>query len=201
MPPEAENNAQSQELENTMAMLASRAPAHAGRELQLTGPQRAAVLMLALGEEYGGKIWGLLDDEELRILTQTMSSLGVVEASAVEALLLEFVSRLSASGALMGNYDATERLLQKYLPPDRVSSVMEEVRGPAGWSSTPASRSFRTRCSASAAWISALSRVRTTTSRISSCRPRSTGRGSPGATAPRPTGHSFRACSIGSRRR
>jgi flagellar motor switch protein FliG len=61
-----------------------------------------------------------------------MSTLGTVEASAVEEMLLEFVSRLSASGALMGNYDATERLLQKYLPPDRVSSVMEEVRGPAG---------------------------------------------------------------------
>ncbi|HWM47251.1 MAG TPA: flagellar motor switch protein FliG [Xanthobacteraceae bacterium] len=113
-------------------MLASRVPGHAGRTQQLTGVQRAAVLMLALGEEYGGKIWGLLDDDELRILTQTMSTLGTVEAAAVEDLLLEFVSLLSASGALMGNYDATERLLQKYLPPERVSSVMEEVRGPAG---------------------------------------------------------------------
>jgi len=119
-------------LESTVAMLASRVPGHAGRCQQLTGVQRAAVLMLALGEEYGGKIWGLLDDDELRILTQTMSTLGTVEAAAVEDLLLEFVSLLSASGALMGNYDATERLLQKYLPPERVSSVMEEVRGPAG---------------------------------------------------------------------
>jgi flagellar motor switch protein FliG len=61
-----------------------------------------------------------------------MSSLGTVEAEAVEALLLEFVGRLSASGALLGNYDATERLLQQYLPPDRVSNIMEEIRGPAG---------------------------------------------------------------------
>ena len=50
----------------------------------------------------------------------------------VEALLLEFVGRLSASGALLGNYDATERLLQQYLPPERVGGIMDEIRGPAG---------------------------------------------------------------------
>ena len=39
---------------------------------------------------------------------------------------------MSASGALLGNYDATERLLQQYLPPDRVGGIMDEIRGPAG---------------------------------------------------------------------
>src|SRR4051794_41112611 len=96
-----------------VATLAERQNEHgSGREL--TGPERAAVLMLALGEQHGGKIWKLLDDDELRTLSITMSTIGTVEASAVENLLLEFVSRLSASGALMGNYDSTERLLQQY---------------------------------------------------------------------------------------
>jgi len=61
-----------------------------------------------------------------------MSTLGTIEAESVENLLLEFVSRMSASGALMGNYDATERLLQQYLPPERVAGIMDEIRGPAG---------------------------------------------------------------------
>jgi flagellar motor switch protein FliG len=68
----------------------------------------------------------------LRTLSVTMSTLGTIEAEAVETLLLEFVGRLSASGALLGNYDATERLLQQYLPAERVSNIMEEIRGPAG---------------------------------------------------------------------
>ncbi|HEY0328397.1 MAG TPA: flagellar motor switch protein FliG [Rhodopseudomonas sp.] len=98
----------------------------------LSGPKRAAMLMLALGEQYGGKVWALLDDDEVRELSSVMSSLGTIEPDVVEDLLLEFVSRMSASGALMGNFDATERLLQKYLPSDRVSGIMEEIRGPAG---------------------------------------------------------------------
>ena len=88
--------------------------------------------MLALGEQHGEKVWKLLDDDELRQLSVVMSTLGTVEAESVEALMIEFVGRLSASGALLGNFDATERLLVQYLPADRVSNIMEEIRGPAG---------------------------------------------------------------------
>src|SRR6201982_14415 len=97
-----------------------------------SGPKRAAMLMLALGEQYGGKVWSLLDDDEVRELSIHMSTLGAVEADVVEDMLLEFVSRMSASGALMGNFDATERLLQQYLPPERGVGIMDEIRGPAG---------------------------------------------------------------------
>src|SRR5438094_4203034 len=98
----------------------------------LSGAKRAAILMLALGEQYGAKVWALLDDDEVRELSIHMSNLGTVEADVVEDLLLEFVSRMSASGALMGNFDATERLLTQYLPSERVVGIMDEIRGPAG---------------------------------------------------------------------
>ena len=88
--------------------------------------------MLALGEQYGGKIFSMLDDDELREISTVMSSLGTVDADTVEQMLLEFVGRMSASGSLLGNYDATERLLQQYLPPERVHGIMDELRGPAG---------------------------------------------------------------------
>jgi flagellar motor switch protein FliG len=85
-----------------MATLANR-PAAATSKRQLIGRERAAIFMLALGEQYGGKIWGMLDDDELRQLSVVMSTIGNIEAELVEGLLLEFVTRMSASGALMGN--------------------------------------------------------------------------------------------------
>jgi flagellar motor switch protein FliG len=121
-----------QDIESIVKALASRQPTDGRKVRALTGPERAAVFMLALGEQYGGKVWNLLDDDELRALSITMSTLGTVEAESVENLLLEFVSRLSATGAIMGNYDATERLLHQYLPPERVVGIMDEIRGPAG---------------------------------------------------------------------
>ena len=98
----------------------------------LTGPKRAAVLMMVLGEQYGSKIWAMLDDDELRELSLAMSSLGTIQAEAVESLLMDFVSRISGQGGLLGNFDATERLLRQCLPPGRVAGIMEEIRGPAG---------------------------------------------------------------------
>src|SRR5262244_1988208 len=126
--PQAQAN--SNDITSVIADLAKR---QAGKEkVQVSGPKRAAMLMLALGEQYGGKVWSLLDDDEVRELSLQMSTLGTVEATTVEDMLLEFVSRMSASGALMGNFDATERLLQQYLAPERVTGIMDEIRGPAG---------------------------------------------------------------------
>jgi len=134
--PTAAPNASKQQvagdIADIMKLLGERVAADDGTGRTLRGVERAAVLMLALGEQFGEKIWKLLDDDELRTLSVTMSSLGMVDSSAVESLLVEFVSRLSTAGAIMGNYDATERLLQQYLPGERVSNIMEEIRGPAG---------------------------------------------------------------------
>jgi len=128
----SEGSAAQREITSALASLASRpAPVPTGKR-QLNGPERAAVLMLSLGEQHGAKIWSMLDDDELRQISVVMSTIGTIEAELVENLLLEFVSRMSASGAVMGNYDATERLLQQYLPPERVGNIMEEIRGPAG---------------------------------------------------------------------
>jgi flagellar motor switch protein FliG len=123
---------QAQDVEALVATLAARSTDPAKGQKQLTGPERAAVLMLAIGEQHGAKVWALLDDDDLRQLSIVMSTLGTVDAQLVENLLLQFVGRLSASGALLGNYDATERLLQQYLPPERVGGIMDEIRGPAG---------------------------------------------------------------------
>ena len=127
-------NANSNDITSVISTLGQRAGSRAGgaKSEALAGPKRAAILMLALGEQYGGKIWSLLDDDEVRQLSLEMSTLGTVEVDTVEDMLLEFVSRMSASGALMGNFDATERLLQQYLPPERVNGIMDEIRGPAG---------------------------------------------------------------------
>src|SRR5205823_3059025 len=122
--------ANSTDITSVIANLSSR---QNGRpKTKISGGQRAAILMLALGEQYGGKIWSMLDDDEVKDLSIAMSTLGTVEADVVEDMLLEFVSRMSASGALMGNFDATERLLQQYLPAERVVGIMDEIRGPAG---------------------------------------------------------------------
>jgi len=99
---------------------------------QLTGPERSAILMLSLGEEHGQHVWKLMDDDEIKEISQVMSTLGTVNSTLVEKLLVEFVSQMSSTGSLMGSYESTERLIARFMPGERVSQIMEEIRGPAG---------------------------------------------------------------------
>ncbi|HXY99689.1 MAG TPA: flagellar motor switch protein FliG [Stellaceae bacterium] len=98
----------------------------------LTGPEKAAILMLALGDEHTARLFALMDDEEIKEISQTMANLGTVSSNIVERLFVEFAEQISATGSLVGTYESTERLLAKVLGQDRVNAIMEEIRGPAG---------------------------------------------------------------------
>jgi flagellar motor switch protein FliG len=98
----------------------------------LTGPEKAAMLMLALGEEHTSRLFALMDDEEIKEISQTMANLGTVSSGIVERLFVEFAEHISATGSLVGTYESTERLLVKVLGNERVNQIMEEIRGPAG---------------------------------------------------------------------
>ncbi|MXN63291.1 flagellar motor switch protein FliG [Stappia sp. GBMRC 2046] len=102
------------------------------KDRNLAGAERAAVLLLALGEKHGRRIWEQLDEIEVRDISAAMARLGPVTPNMLEMLFVDFVKKLSSNGALTGNVDATERLLSTFLPGDRVAHIMEEIRGPAG---------------------------------------------------------------------
>jgi flagellar motor switch protein FliG len=99
---------------------------------ELTGPQKAATLMLALGEEQAAQIFGKLHEDEIRDLSQAMAALGTISAGQVEQVVTEFSSLPGQTGHLIGSYEVTERMLLRTLPRDRVAQIMEEIRGPAG---------------------------------------------------------------------
>lgn len=99
---------------------------------KLTGPQKAAMFLMAIGETNAVKLFSMMEEDEIRELSGIMSSLGTVNADMVERLFHDFGEQVSATGAMVGDYDSTERLLVKALGKGRVDTIMEEIRGPAG---------------------------------------------------------------------
>ncbi|WP_120496204.1 flagellar motor switch protein FliG [Kiloniella sp. EL199] len=98
----------------------------------MTGPEKAALLVMALGESQTAQLFSIMEDDEIRELSQIMATLGTVSAQLIERLLVEFADQISTTGTIVGSYDSTERLLMKVLDKDRVDTIMEEIRGPAG---------------------------------------------------------------------
>ena len=101
-------------------------------ETSLTGTQRAAALLLVLGEEKAASILERLYDDEVRDISAAMANVGTLTASAIEKLCADFANELGSAGSLVGGWEATERMLQRSLPKDRVSQIMQDIRGPAG---------------------------------------------------------------------
>lgn len=98
----------------------------------LTGTEKSAILLLSLGEEHTARVFEQLDEDEILQLSQTMSNLGKVSATVIERLFVEFAESISSTSSLVGSLDSTERLLARVLGKDKVDTIMEEIRGPAG---------------------------------------------------------------------
>ncbi|MCW3473285.1 flagellar motor switch protein FliG [Limobrevibacterium gyesilva] len=98
----------------------------------LNGPQKAAILMLTLGEEQCARLFSMMHEDEIKELSAAMAQLGAVPSDTVERLCTDFVESLGGAGSLVGSFENTERLLMKSLPRDRAMQIMEEIRGPAG---------------------------------------------------------------------
>ncbi len=98
----------------------------------MSGAEKAALLMMSVGEDNAARMFSIMDDEEIKELSQTMANLGNVSSQLIERLFVDFADQISSTGSVVGNYDSTERLLMKVLEREKVESIMDEIRGPAG---------------------------------------------------------------------
>ena len=99
------------------------------RELsEITNVQRAAVLMLLLGEDLASNIISYLDPKEVQELGAAMVSVADMSQDAVNVVLDEFVDMLKRQTSLsLGTTEYVETVLKRALGPDKASSVLARI--------------------------------------------------------------------------
>lgn len=80
---------------------------------KLTGPQKAAVVLLALGEEISAQVMKNLTSEEIKLLGLQMSSIRQVKKDVSDEVLQDFAVKFRSEGDL---YIAGEHFLRNLLP-------------------------------------------------------------------------------------
>ncbi|MBS0236568.1 MAG: flagellar motor switch protein FliG [Proteobacteria bacterium] len=96
------------------------------------GVEKVATLMLMVTQDNASKIFGLLEEEEIKLISQAMSRLGLIPPDTIEQLISEFQNGMVDSASYLGNLQSTERFLRKILGKDKVEGILEDIRGPAG---------------------------------------------------------------------
>lgn len=96
------------------------------------GVERAALVLLALGEAHGAKVWAQFSDEEAASLASAIARLGKVETLHANAALTVFANELSKASGISGNSSTAEALIAKVMPEERVAPVLDRLRRPGG---------------------------------------------------------------------
>jgi flagellar motor switch protein FliG len=95
---------------------------------ELTGTQRAAVLMLLLGEQQAAEIIRYLNPKEVQSLGAAMVSVADLSQEAVNAVLDEFVATIKKQTNLgLGTTDYVEKVLKRALGEDKAASVINRI--------------------------------------------------------------------------
>lgn len=94
----------------------------------LKGPERAAILMMAVGEESAAQLFSKLDPREVQKIGQAMAVLPNVTRSQIQAVLDQFVQDLGdQTGLALGTTDYIRNVLNRALGEDKAAGLLERI--------------------------------------------------------------------------
>jgi flagellar motor switch protein FliG len=94
----------------------------------LPGARKAAIIIMALGEEASSKVFKFLHEEEIERLAREVAGLGTVQAETNLAVLEEFNQLVAATEYMTsGGVDHARRLLAKSLGPEASRRMIDRV--------------------------------------------------------------------------
>ena len=98
--------------------------------------EKAAIILLALGEDRSQRLLSELPDEELRLISRAMARLGRTSLEMVEQTVNEFRTEVGRQVNILGDTEGTERILLRIMPPEKVADILggtKEADSTAVW--------------------------------------------------------------------
>ncbi len=96
-------------------------------KLRLTGTQKAGALLLAIEKELSKKIFGKLEDFEVKKVTDAMFELGVLHQDTTTNILNEFIRKCASGGALSTSSEEIKSLLRDTLDEGRAKEIFSSM--------------------------------------------------------------------------
>ena len=105
---------------------AAQAKPGAPHKLSLTGAEKVAVLLLAIGKPRAAKVLKRFDPEELKVLTDLAGDLQPIGAMDLEVLVEEFAQKFSSGINFVGTEKEVKRMLSDVMGEDQFGGVMTD---------------------------------------------------------------------------
>ena len=99
---------------------------------QLSGIQKTAIFLMAMGEKKTKEIFAQMNNDEIRDISLAMASLGEIDTHTVEQVLNEYTNKMNGPANVVGTFEITEKFLSQVLSEERRKEIIGEMQGPAG---------------------------------------------------------------------
>ncbi|GAB4262979.1 MAG: flagellar motor switch protein FliG [Methylomicrobium sp.] len=100
----------------------------AEKQLDLTYPQRSALLLLAVGQDRAASVLKHMGPKEVQLIGTTMAGLGPISPEMVDAVLEEFITTVKSETGLGINADEYIRnMLTRALGADKAGSIIDRI--------------------------------------------------------------------------
>ncbi len=99
---------------------------------KFTGPEKAAILLMSMGEETAASVLANLDEREIRQLGNYMASLRDVDIPIMDAITKEFYDAVdTGTGGLgIGGMDFLRSTLMKAMDPAKAAEILNNITSP-----------------------------------------------------------------------
>jgi flagellar motor switch protein FliG len=104
-------------------------PEAIGGERILTGPEKAAALLLTMGRPPAARLLKQFDQPDLQALARAAAGLGAISATTLDRLVDEFASDFSTGADLIGDAGQVKSLLADSLPPEQIANIFGSEPG------------------------------------------------------------------------
>lgn len=94
----------------------------------LTGPEKAAIFLLTVGEEFTAQVFQRLAPEEIKLVGRQMAKVDKIDKEELEALLQEFKTDVGGSDLFLSGNDLLEHALKKAMSGDKAQEILEDIR-------------------------------------------------------------------------
>ncbi|MDF1614664.1 flagellar motor switch protein FliG [Desulfurivibrio dismutans] len=94
----------------------------------LTGPEKAAIFLLTVGEEFTSQVFKRLAPEEIKLVGRQMAKVDKIDKEELEALLQEFKSDVGGADLFLSGNDLLEHALRNALSGDKANEILEDIR-------------------------------------------------------------------------
>lgn len=94
----------------------------------LTGPEKAAVFLLTVGEDFASQVFQRLDPEDIKQVGRQMARIDKVDKEDLTALVNEFKADTGDTDIFLSGNEMLEGALKRALSSDKASEILEEIR-------------------------------------------------------------------------